>query len=148
MAQEDPDSFKALIYLFQQGKGAEARSELEKLHRKGKLGSTNLSGTDWEYVKDDKGVLTRKYKAAEAGSSQNDIVYQKLSDYFDWIENTMVEEGLNLTEKELEEIIVFGRNLGQEMTEEQARKWFAANEMRRRVEAVGDPGVHTQIFSE
>jgi hypothetical protein len=46
MAKEDPDSFKSLIYLFQQGKGAEARSELERLHDKGKLGSTNLSGTE------------------------------------------------------------------------------------------------------
>lgn len=46
MAKEDPGSFKTFIYLFQQGKGAEARAELERLHDEGKLGSTNLSGTE------------------------------------------------------------------------------------------------------
>lgn len=123
MAKEDPDSFKSLIYLFQQGKGAEARAELEKLHNKGKLGSINLSGTEWEWIKNDKGKLTIQYKSAQPGSSQNDIVYQKLSDYFNWIENALVEEGLNMSEDEVEEAIMLIKDsTGKDATPEEAKK--------------------------
>lgn len=145
MAQEDPDSFKALIYLFQQGKGVEARSELEKLHRKGKLGSTNLSGTDWEYVKDDKGVLTRKYKTAEAGSSQNDIVYQKLSDYFDWIENTITEEGLNVNEEEIQSYVLEQKDrAGKDISTDEAKKQIL---LYRSIQ-LANSGVCTTIFED
>lgn len=145
MAQEDPDSFKALIYLFQQGKGVEAQSELEKLHRKGKLGSTNLSGIDWEYVKDDKGALTRKYKAAEVGSSQNDIVYQKLSDYFDWIENTITEEGLNVSEEEIQSYVLEQKDrAGKDISTDEAKKQIL---LYKSIQLVNS-GVCTTIFED
>lgn len=99
------DGFKQLIYLHRQGKGDAIRKELTRLHDKGRLASTNLSAEGAKIVTE--GGKTRLvYQSAEKGKSQNDAVYNQINSYMDWIEDTMKEEGLKISDEELEKIIL------------------------------------------
>lgn len=86
-----------MITLIRNGKGEALKSELNKLHKKGALGSTVLSDTQYDLVKDDKGTHI-VYKQAEVGHSQNDAIYNQLNSFIDRIEKIMTEEGLYLSD--------------------------------------------------
>ena len=71
------------------------------MHTAGKLASTNLSGSEFEIVKDgDKSTI--QYKSAEKGNSQNDLIYQQLNYYIDRINEVIKEEGLDISDAELQ----------------------------------------------
>lgn len=89
-------SFSQLTYMLAQGKKDEIMQYLDLYHKKGKFGSKNLSGTQYEIKKDESGNLQIVYEAAEnEGDSQNDIIYKSLKS---WVENQdriLQEEGLS-----------------------------------------------------
>ena len=101
----DTDGFKQLIYLHRQGKGDAIHRELERLYKKGKLASTNLSAEGAKIIMKD-GAPKLVYGSAEKGKSQNDIVYNQIKGYLDWINDTMEEEGLKFSDKQLDDIIL------------------------------------------
>lgn len=87
-----------LIYLVRNHRTPELLNELEKWHKKGKLGNTNLSSNKFEKDKDGKLVyLTAK----EGDETQNDFVYNRIKESILQLENILNENGLNLSEDEL-----------------------------------------------
>ena len=100
---KDKDSLGKLIYWVRAGKSNELHKELKRLHKRGQLGSTNLSGIEFDTVKDGN-VYTTQYKAAKPNESQNDIIYQRLSGYLKLIEETLSTEGLDISDEELHQI--------------------------------------------
>ena len=66
----DTDGFKQLIYLHRQGKGDAIHRELERLYKKGKLASTNLSAEGAKIIMKD-GAPKLVYGSAEKGKSQS-----------------------------------------------------------------------------
>lgn len=87
-----------LIYLISNHRTPELLTELEKWHKKGKLGNTNLSAHKTEKDKDGKLVyLTAK----EGDETQNDFVYNRVKESILQLENILNENGLNLSEDEL-----------------------------------------------
>lgn len=92
--------FDEIIYLIRNGKSDQLRKELHKLHEKGKLGSTALSGSNYELVKDgDKTNIV--YKEASSNDSQNDIIYRQILDVISKIETVLDEEKLNISDEQL-----------------------------------------------
>jgi hypothetical protein len=77
--QKNPEAYNAedeMIYLLRQGKKSDLIRELNKLHDKGKLGSTKL-GIESEL--DEKG--NRVYLSAQPGQkTQNDVVFDRIAE--------------------------------------------------------------------
>lgn len=96
---EDP-WYKQIIYLYRNGRGEELRSELKRLHKKGKLGSTSLSGLNPEIIDGPDGVEI-KYNFAKKGESQNDIIYNQVLNLFERIEGILSEENLMYSDEYL-----------------------------------------------
>lgn len=89
-----------MIYLIRNGKTNEIRNEINRLYKSGKLGSTNLSGSNFEVNKD--GEIN--YKPASDGDSQNDVIHDQLNFYVDRIENLLKEENLDYSDDELQRL--------------------------------------------
>lgn len=99
------DGLGELVYLIREGKLDQVRRELDRLHKNGSLGSTNLSGTELEYIKDgdsNKWV----YKPADQGNSQNDLIHKQLGYYLDRISEVVKEEGMDLSDSELQTLML------------------------------------------
>ena len=143
------DGFKEIIYLLRDGKEQDIRNELTRLHTAGKLASTNLSGSEFEIVKDGS-KNTIKYKAAEPGKSQNDVVYQQLNYYVDRINEVLKEEGLDINDEELQWISEQAGISGQ--TIEQIRQAYLFSKQRQRentiTERIINSGLYSQIFED
>lgn len=96
----DKEAMQQMITLIRNGKSHMLRSELQKLHSKGALGSTNLSAYNYDIVKDSSGSHI-VYKSPEQGQSQNDAIYGQLNSFIDRIESIMQEEGLFIADDQL-----------------------------------------------
>lgn len=147
--EDGGDGFKQMIYLLRQGKESELRKELDRLHNAGKLASTNLSGTEFEIVKDgDRNTL--QYKAAEIGNSQNDLIYRQLNYYIDRINEIIKEEGLDISDGELQFITEQANISGQ--TIEQTRENYLAQRralaQKTITEKIIDSGLYSQLFED
>lgn len=147
--KEGGDGFKEIIYLLRDGKEQELRNELSRLHAAGKLASTNLSGSEFEIVKDgDKSTI--QYKSAEKGNSQNDLIYQQLNYYIDRINEVIKEEGLDISDAELQWITETAGLTGQ--TVEQIRQAYLVNRKKQRentiTEKIIDSGLYSQLFDD
>ena len=147
--KEGGDGFKEIIYLLRDGKEQELRNELNRLHAAGKLASTNLSGSEFEIVKDgDKSTI--QYKSAEKGNSQNDLIYQQLNYYIDRINEVIKEEGLDISDAELQWITETAGLTGQ--TVEQIRQAYLVNRKKQRentiTEKIIDSGLYSQLFDD
>lgn len=98
----DENSLRELSYIIAQGRGDEIRAYYKKLHDKGLLGSTTLSGTKFDSVIDAEGNTEEKAQTTtQSGDSQNDLVYDALLRHIDYIENMMTDEGIKISEREL-----------------------------------------------
>lgn len=92
------DGFKEIVYYARQGKMEQLRQELDRLRKKGALGSTNLSAFDFTVNKD--GSYTYKASKGE-GDSHNDVIYKRLLDYLNRIDSIVKEEGMNFPDERL-----------------------------------------------
>lgn len=97
----DENSLRELSYIIAQGRGQEIKDYYKKLHKKGLLGSTTLSGTKFETITNADGTTEEKAQTAVQGESQNDIVYEALIQHIDYIEGMMEDEGIKVSEKYL-----------------------------------------------
>lgn len=111
------DKLGEMVYLFREGKERQLRTELGRLHKNGLLGSTSLSGVDYELVQEDDKV-NLVYKEAKQGKSQNDILYKQLNDYMDRISNIIKEEGFDISDDQLLQMMTFNEELKDKSKEE------------------------------
>lgn len=89
--------------LIRNGHAQELRDQVEYLRKKGKLGSTNLSGTKYTEVTDDKGNITsRTWLTAEnASDSQNELIAKHLNNKITAIESVINNNELDLNDEQL-----------------------------------------------
>lgn len=98
------DAEEELIYLLRQGKKDDLITELSKLHKQGKLGSTKL-GINTE-TDDKKNTV---YLSAEPGEkTQNDLVYNLISQQINALESYINNYGANLSDDDLFKQMVLG----------------------------------------
>lgn len=138
--QKPDDSLQEIIYLVRNGRTADLRRELTRLKDRGSLGSQNLSGKDFELVKEPEGYKIR-YKSAKEGESQNDIIYNQINNYIDRIDSIINEEGLNISDEELQTLSAL---TGINMTENMAKNLQRENLKNQLIET----GVYSRIFSD
>lgn len=139
------DHLKELTYLLQQGKRSQIEKELDRLHKKGALLSTSLSGKEYDVVGEN-----IRFKPAKPGESQNDIVYNQLKDYINRIDGILSEEGLKLNEAELQQILRISKETGLE--EEDVKRLMLENKKAEYQTNITDQiiesGLHSQIFED
>lgn len=89
--------------LIRNGHAQELRDYVETLRKKGKLGSTNLSGTKYTEVTDDEGNVTgRTWLTAEnAKDSQNELIAKHLNNKITAIEAVINNNELGLSDDQL-----------------------------------------------
>lgn len=146
---KDGDGLGELVYLLREGKESQIRKELNRLHKSGQLGSTNLSGTELEFVRDEKTVIP-KYKNATQGDSQNDLIFNQLNFYIDRISEIVREEGLDISDEMLQNVMLIPGNENYNVDElryrlEQSAKaayWEGIEKTVLKQE------LHTQLFSD
>lgn len=146
---QNDDSLKEIIYLLRDGKENQLRMELDRLHKAGKLGSTNLSGTELEFVKD--GNITKaQYKSTSSGDSQNDLLYQQIGFYIDRINEVLKEEGLDLSDAELQYITQQADIAGKSI--EETRQGYLNLKKLSKQQTIEDKiissGLYSQIFED
>lgn len=143
------DGLKEMIYLLRSGKEFELRKELDRLYNAGKLASTNLSGTEFELVKDGS-THKIQYKAAEVGNSQNDLLYKQMNFFIDRVNEVIKEEGLDISDAELQYITEQSEISGQ--TFEQTRQNYLdlrnAIKQQTVTEQIIDSGIYSQLFED
>lgn len=102
----DEDELSQLTYLIAEGRGNDIKKYYKKLHDKGLLGNTSLSGSKFETVTDIKGndVVVE----ADGARTQNDVTYDVLCRHVDYIESLLSSEGMKIPEKVQEEIMTKG----------------------------------------
>lgn len=146
---QNDDSLKEIIYLLRDGKENQLRMELDRLHKAGKLGSTNLSGTEIEFVKDGN-ITEAQYKATSSGDSQNDLLYQQIGFYIDRINEVLKEEGLDLSDAELQYITQQADIAGKSI--EETRQGYLNLKKLSRQQTIEDKiissGLYSQIFED
>lgn len=98
--KHDKTGASELTYLISQGHADEIRDYYSDMHAKGKLGNTNLSATKADVDAD---LGTNIFLSATPGQSQNDAVYNALTEHVNYVESIMSEEGLLFSNAMLEE---------------------------------------------
>lgn len=95
-----------LIYLIRNNKKQDLIKELDKLHRQGKLGSTELS------YETEKGEDGKNYfiTAGEGHLSQNDYVYQKLTEIYNHLDTIINNNQVGLNEDQLFENMILSES--------------------------------------
>lgn len=111
--KENGEHFQKIVYLFRNGKEQEVRNITKQLWNQGKFASKNLSGYEFEVVNSN-GTPEAKYKPAKQGESQNDLIYKELTKIYDRISSIIAEEGLNISDEEIENIISARPDLSQD----------------------------------
>lgn len=102
--KENGDHFQKIVYLFRNGREQEVRDLTKQKWRHNPIASKNLSGYEFEVVNSN-GTSEAKYKPAKQGESQNDLIYKELTKIYDRISSIIAEEGLNISDEEIENII-------------------------------------------
>lgn len=102
----DEDELSQLTYLIAEGRGNDIKKYYKKLHDKGLLGNTSLSGSKFETVTDIKG--NEVIVEADGSRTQNDVTYDVLCRHVDYIESLLSSEGMKIPEKVQEEIMTKG----------------------------------------
>lgn len=92
-----------MAVLIRNGHAQELRNEVEKLRKKGKLGSTNLSGTKYDSVKDDAGNITSRtwLTASNADDTQNELIAKHINNKINAIEAIINNNELGLSDEQL-----------------------------------------------
>lgn len=140
------EGFQELIYLIRNNRTGELKRELSRWHQNGKLGSTNLSGVDGTFDKNDEnwGFV---YSAAKEGESQNDIIYKQISNIIDRVESILDEENLKFTDEQLSEFKIV--NELEHMSDDEASialKAHISNQISKKLE--DSDGILSGIFQD
>lgn len=92
-----------MAVLIRNGHAQELRNEVEKLRKKGKLGSTNLSGTKYDSVTDDAGNITSRtwLTANNAEDTQNELIAKHINNKINAIEAIINNNELGLSDEQL-----------------------------------------------
>lgn len=141
--KNNTEHFQKIVYLFRNGKEQEVRNQTEKLWKQGKFGSKNLSGYEFEVVNSG-GTQEAKYKPAKSGESQNDLIYKELNNIYDRISSIVAEEGLNISDEEIENIISARPDLSRENAEDIIKNYRASSNDAN----IFSLGLHTQALQE
>lgn len=141
--KNNTEHFQKIVYLFRNGKEKEVRNQTEKLWKQGKFGSKNLSGYEFEVVNSG-GTQEAKYKPAKPGESQNDLIYKELNNIYDRINSIIAEEGLNISDEEIENIISARPDLSKEDAEDIIKNYRASSNDAN----IFSLGLHTQALQE
>lgn len=141
--KNNTEHFQKIVYLFRNGKEQEVRNQTEKLWKQGKFGSKNLSGYEFEVVNSG-GTQEAKYKPAKSGESQNDLIYKELNNIYDRISSIIAEEGLNISDEEIENIISARPDLSREDAEDIIKNYRASSNDAN----IFSLGLHTQALQD
>lgn len=102
---EAKDAEREIVYLLRQGRKSEIMNELDKLHKKGKLGSTKLGiSSEVDSKSGQKHFLTTQ----PGEQSQNDVIYDRLVEGINQIDSYIHNYGANLSEDDLFKQMVLG----------------------------------------
>lgn len=142
LTKDDPH-FQELVYIARNNKGNEFRSGAKENWKKGKYGSKNLSGYNFEMIKTDKG-MEMKYLPAEPGQSQNDLIYQEVINLYNRIESIVIEEGLNITDDEINQII----SVRPDMSRDDAINFMKNYRASTNDANIFSLGIHTQALQD
>ena len=145
----DDNALTRMVYILREGKADQFRKEINRLHKAGKLGSKNLSGTEFEIIKDSEDQI--QYKQAKDNDSQNDIIRNQLMFYVDRIEEILKEEDLDWSDEELSKLL----------TEKSPYKGYSVKELRNELKRASrdnafktletevlEQNFHTKIFED
>lgn len=143
--EEGGDTFKELIFLLRGGKKSDIEKELSRLHDAGKLASTNLSGTEIKMVKNGD-TFSPEYQFAKNGESQNDLLYKQIGYYIDRIDELLKEEGLNISDSELQILSEQAENLG--VSEELMKQMYLKHKEDSLQRNIIKAGIHNQLFED
>jgi hypothetical protein len=141
--KHDSKHFQKIVYFFRNGKENEVRSMTDRLWKQKKFGSTNLSGYKFEVVTID-GKNEIKYAPAEIGETQNDLIYKELTNMYDRISRIIAEEGLNISDKEIEAIT----SAHPQMSKDDAENFIRTYRASANDAAIFSLGLHSQSMQE
>ena len=141
--KENGEHFQKIVYLFRNGKEQEVRNITKQLWNQGKFASKNLSGYEFEVVNSN-GTPEAKYKPAKQGESQNDLIYKELTKIYDRISSIIAEEGLNISDEEIENIISARPDLSKEDAEDVFKNYRASSNDAN----IFSLGLHTQALQD
>lgn len=141
--KENGEHFQKIVYLFRNGKEQEVRNITKQLWNQGKFASKNLSGYEFEVVNSN-GTPEAKYKPAKQGESQNDLIYKELTKIYDRISSIIAEEGLNISDEEIENIISARPDLSREDAEDVIKNYRASSNDAN----IFSLGLHTQALQD
>lgn len=102
----DVDDMKKFIYYIAEGKGQEMRDLYGKWHKRGLLGSKDLS-TNLTTITSIDGK-TPVVESASDNLSQNDVVYRHLLNTIDFIEELVNSEAIGFTKQQLDNLKTVG----------------------------------------
>lgn len=141
--KENKEHFQKIVYLFRNGKEQEVRNITKQLWNQGKFASKNLSGYEFE-VMNSSGSPEAKYKPAKQGESQNDLIYKELTKIYDRISSIITEEGLNISDEEIENIISARPDLSRDDAVNIIKNYRASSHDTN----IFSLGIHTQALQD
>lgn len=141
--KENGDHFQKIVYLFRNGREQEVRDLTKQKWRHNPIASKNLSGYEFEVVNSN-GTPEAKYKPAKQGESQNDLIYKELTKIYDRISSIIAEEGLNISDEEIENIISARPDLSREDAEDIIKNYRASSNDAN----IFSLGLHTQALQD
>lgn len=141
--KENGDHFQKIVYLFRNGREQEVRDLTKQKWRHNPIASKNLSGYEFEVVNSN-GTPEAKYKPAKQGESQNDLIYKELTKIYDRISSIIAEEGLNISDEEIENIISARPDLSREDAEDMIKNYRASSNDAN----IFSLGLHTQALQD
>jgi len=104
----DNDDFKKLIYYIGDGKADEMRNWLDHWHKKGLLGSKNLTSKMSTIDSIDGTTPVMEQASSNNKLSQNDVVYNGMLRFVDTMENIVKSEGLYITPENIARVKKLG----------------------------------------
>lgn len=142
-AVQQNNHFQEIVYLARNNKLGDFRKELKSVRDKG-IYSKNLSGIEGKEIDDgDKKII--QWEAAKENESQNEIIYNRLSAYVDYVEAMIKEENLELSDEKLEKIISEIPNLN-ESEKEGYKNILIANKRGEYDALVFTSGIASEVF--
>ena len=153
----DKDAKNRIIWYLSNGQGKALREALDREHRKGHLGATNLT-LDGRLTEDASGNATWTFNTASEGNNINDQMYYRISDAIDAIEWQAQQLNILDSDKEILERALASDELLQgvqkKIKEAAANEGVSEEEFMRKhrtsisQEYIAQSGVSDAVFSD